>query len=197
MIVYHYSPTLQEGDRLIPGHQDFTDLCEPFIRALEYSRDCFYGMLLNGRYMFAVLNRSHLREWADYAKWATEGLFEFVRRNEFPQCVSRLRCNYFCTELSECIRMFWEDWGAETEEEQRKVHLFEVQVPEESLERRDISLFDEAYDAIHDRQDLDTALASARRYFAGAHGDAPAWEYLYGGEATAVKDISHRLWEQK
>lgn len=197
MIVYHYSPTLKEGDRLIPGHQDFTDLCEPFIRALEYSRDCFYGMLLNGRYMFAVLNRSHLREWSDYAKWATEGLFEFVRRSEFPQCVSRLRCSYFCAELSECIRMFREDWGEETEEEQRKVHLFEVEVPEEGLERRDISLFDEAYDAIHDRQDLDAAFASARRYFAGAHGDAPAWEYLYGGEATAVKDISHRLREQK
>ena len=72
-----------------------------------------------------------------------------------------------------------------------------MEVSEEGLERRDISLFEEAYDAIHDRQDLDAALASARRYFAGAQSDAPAWEYLCGGEATAVKDISHRLWEQK
>ena len=44
MIVYHYSPTLKEGDRLEPGHQNYTDLCEPFIQALERSRDCFYGM---------------------------------------------------------------------------------------------------------------------------------------------------------
>ena len=193
MIVYHYSSTLQEGDRLTPGHQNFSDLCEPFIQALAYSRDCFCGMLLNGKYMFAVLNRSHLREWADYAKWATEGLFEFVRRQEYPRAVSRLCCNYFCTDLADCVRMYWEDWGEEDEEERAKVHLFEVELSANGLEKRDISLYDDAYDAIRDRQDVDAALVCARRYFAGEQGLSPAWEYLSTEEATAARDVSSAL----
>ena len=193
MVVYHYSQTLKEGDVLEPGHQKYTDLCSPFMQALEYSRDCFFGMLLNGKYMFAVLDRSNLRYWADYAKWATEGIFEFVRKNEFPQCVSRLHCNYFCTDLDDCIRMYNEDWGEEDEEERRKVHLFEVEVPEGGLDRRDISVFDAAYDAIKEKQDADAALELARRYFAGEHNAEPVWEYLYAGYSTAVRDISYLL----
>ncbi|MBO4887188.1 MAG: hypothetical protein J5589_02600 [Firmicutes bacterium] len=193
MIVYHYSQTLKEGDRLEPGHSDYTDLCEPFIQALAQSRDCFLGMLLNGRYMFAVLNRSGLRYWANYAKWATEGLFEYVRRKEYPQCVSRLKCNYFCAGLVESVKMFQEDWGEEDEEEKAKMHLFEVEASEESLEMRDISIFDAAYDAIDLKQDIDTALTFARKYFDGDHSDEPRWEYLSAGDAKAVKDISHYL----
>ena len=51
MVVYHYSQTLKEGDQLEPGHQDFTDLCSPFMQAMTVSKDCFYGMLLNGKYI--------------------------------------------------------------------------------------------------------------------------------------------------
>ena len=193
MIVYHYSQTLKEGDRLEPGHLDFTDLCEPFIKALERSRDCFFGMLLNGKYMYAVLDRSDLRYWADYAKWATEGLFEFVRRTEFPNSVSRLRCSYFCTGLDDAVRAFDEGFGEEDEEEQEKVHLFEVEVPESSLEMRDISVYDAAYDALNDDQDAEAAIELARKYFAGEHGDEPTWEYLSAGDAVAVKDVSHFL----
>ena len=195
MVVYHYSQTLKEGDQLEPGHQDFTDLCSPFMQAMTVSKDCFYGMLLNGKYMFAVLNRSNLRYWADYAKWATEGIFEFVRRNEFQQCASRLHCNYFCTDLSECIRMYNEDFGEETDEERKKVHLFEVEVEEGSLERRDISVFDAAYEAISENQDIDTAIEYARQYFSGMNNDSPSWEFLSVGKAVAVKDISSLLRE--
>ena len=197
MIVYHYSQTLKAGDCLEPGHLDFTDLCEPFMQALAHGRDCFFGMLLNGKYMFALLNRSNLRYWADYAKWATEGLFEYVRRTEYPQCVSRLKCNYFCADLNDCIRMFNEDWGEEDEEERKKVHLFEVEVPKDSLEMRDISVYDAAYDAINDEQDVDAAIGHARKYFEGHCGAKPNWEYLSASDAKAVKDISHYLREQK
>ena len=197
MIVYHYSQTLKEGDRLEPGHVDVTDLCEPFIKALERSRDCFYGMLLNGRYMYAVLDRSGLRLWADYAKWATEGLFEFVRRKEFPNSVSRLRCCYFCTGLEDAVEAFEEGYGEEDEEEREKVRLFEVEVPEGSLETRDISLYDAAYDALNDRQDTDAAIELARKYFSGERGDEPIWEYLSAGDAVAVKDVSHFLRDRK
>ena len=111
MVVYHYSDILKEGDSLKPGYHDYTDLTDPFIKALDYSRDCFYGMLLQSKYLYAVMDRSHLREWSNFAKWATEGIFEYIRKKEFLQCVSRLHCNYFCTELSDCIRMYKEDWG--------------------------------------------------------------------------------------
>ena len=197
MIVYHYSQTLKEGDQLEPGHLDFTDLCEPFIKALECSRDCFFGMLLNGKYMFAVLDRLGLRCWSDYAKWATDGLFEFVRRTEFPQCVSRLHCSYFCTGLDDAIRAFNEGFGEEDEEEQEKVRLFEVEVPEDSLQMRDISVYNAAYDALNDCQDTETAIELARKYFAGEHSDEPIWEYLSAGEAVAVKDVSQFLHEQE
>ena len=193
MIVYHYSQTLKEGDTLEPGHCRFMSLCEPFIQALEHSGDCFYGMVLTAKYMFAVMDRSHLREWSDFAKWATEGLFEYVRKNEYPQCVSRLRCNYFCADLADCIRMYREDWGEEDEEEREKVRLFEVEVPESSLEKRSISVFDAAYDAMREKQDTDTAFACARRYFEGDGDGEPNWEYLSAENAVAVKDISHLL----
>ncbi len=193
MIVYHYSQTLREPDVPEPGHQNLTALCEPFIQALEYSRDCFYGMLLSGKYLYAVMDRSNMREWSDYAKWATEGIFEYIRKKEFPQCISRLHCIYFCAGLSDCIRAFQEDWGEETEEERAKVHLFEAEVPDSCLEMRDIALFDAAYDAIADRQDLDTAAGCARRYYAGEHGAEPKWECLSTARALAVRDISSLL----
>ena len=193
MIVYHYSQTLKEGDMLEPGHSDFTDLCDPFILALTRGRDCLYGMLLNGKYMFAVLNRSDLRYWADYAKWATEGIFEYIRRTEFPGCVSRLRCSYLCAGLEDCIRMYHEAWDEEDEDDRNKVHLFEIETDGSGIEERDISVFDAAYDAISERQDIDAAVGYARRYFAGMHGDGPSWELLCDGKATAVKDISYML----
>lgn len=192
MIVYHYSQTLKEGDRVEPGHSDFTDLCGPFTQALEFSRDCFYAMLLNGKYMYAVLNRSDLRCWADYAKWAAEGLFEYIRKNEFPQCVSRLHCNFFCADVQDCIRMYGENYCDEDEEERSKVRLFEVETDASGLEKRDISLFDAAYDAIEDR-DTEKAFECARKYFSGMSGDVPEWELLSAGEATAVKDITYLL----
>lgn len=193
MIVYHYSPTLRAGDRLDPGHQHLLTLCEPFVQALSYSRDCFYGMLFNGKYMFAVMDRSHLREWADYGKWATEGVFEYVRKKEFPRCVSRLQCTYFCTDLDDVRRMYMEDWGEEEEAERAKVHLFEVEVDADRLERRDIALFDAAYDAIHDAQDLDAALRYARLYYQGECLADPNWEYLSDEKALAVRDVTHLL----
>ena len=93
--------------------------------------------------------------------------------------------------------MFREAWGEELEAEQEKVKLFEVELPENSLERRDISLYDAAYDAIHDKQDIDAAVEYARRYFASAQSEQPNWEYLSATEAKAVKDISVYLREQK
>jgi hypothetical protein len=73
--------------------------------------------------------------------------------------------------------------------------LFEVEVEEGSLERRDISVFDAAYEAISENQDIDTAIEYARQYFSGMNNDSPSWEFLSAGKAVSVKDISSLLRE--
>lgn len=102
MILYHMSQTLKLGDELIVDYQKNMKLVQPFIQALEQSVDCFYGMVLNAKYMYAVLTKFKLWEWSDYAKWATEGAFEFIRRTEFPESYSRMESNYFYDDLPNC-----------------------------------------------------------------------------------------------
>lgn len=193
MILYHISQSLQCGDALIADFQRLEDLCEPFAQALERSGDCFYAMLLSGKYLYAVLCKFHLREWSDYAKWATEGLFEFVRKNEYPHCYSRVKCFFFYDNFQDSERLYWDDWGGATEEERAAVHLFEVELADDAPERRDMSLFDKAYDAISQQQDTEAALHYARQYFAGEHSDAPIWELLSDKKAVAIQDVTDRL----
>ena len=50
------------------------------------------------------------------------------------------------------LEKLYEKVSGEEPEEQEKVHLFEVELPEESLEKRDVSLFDAAYDAIEKQE---------------------------------------------
>lgn len=193
MILYHMSQTLKLGDTLVCDHQKCLRLSEPFVQGLERSEDCFAGMVLNAKYTYVVLCRYHLKEWSDYAKWATEGAFEYVRRQKFPQCVGRLNCNYFYSNLSDSKRLYEYDWSEETEEERQKVHLFEVDLDDERPEKRDMSIYDAAYDAMSERQDIKTVLACAEAYYAGSQGKEPIWELLSSGKAVAVKDISHLL----
>lgn len=193
MILYHMSQTLQLGDELIPDYQKNMELAAPFIQALEQSVDCFYGMVLNGKYMYAVLNKFGLREWSDYAKWATEGAFEFIRKTEFPDSCGRMQSNYFYSDLLNCKRFYEYDWGEESEEEQQKVHLFEVEVDDAAPQQRDGSIYDEAYNAMSDAQDVQHVLACARRYFAGEQTPEPVWEIMSDKPARAIKDITEVL----
>ncbi len=190
MILYHMSQTLSLGEELVCDHQRCKRLSEPFVQGLEQSKDCFIGMVLNAKYMFAVLSKSGLREWADYAKWATEGIFEYVRKTEYPQCVSRLNCNYYYTDLEDSKKLYEYDWGEASEEERAQVHLFEVEVDDAAPEKRDMSIYDIAYEAMSHTQDIELALSCARKYFAGEHSENPIWEYLSAGKAVAVKDIT-------
>ncbi|MCM1056502.1 MAG: hypothetical protein NC517_02705 [Firmicutes bacterium] len=193
MKAYHMSETLKAGDILEVEHQKLIKLAEPFLQALERSEDCFYGMVLNGKYLEAVLERSGIREWSDYAKWATEGAFEYIRRTEFPNAISRLKCNFFYNEL-ENVRLLYEyDWGAEPEEIQKRIHLFEVMLDDDAACRYDMSLYDRAYDAMEDTQDVQTVLTCARKYFAGEHTERPVWEILSDKNILITEDITALL----
>lgn len=193
MILYHMSQTLRCGDTFIPDFQKTESLCEPFAQALERSLDCFYGMLLNGKYLYAVLCKLHLREWSDYAKWATEGLFEFVRKKEYPDSYSRLNSFFFYDDLNNSRKLYWDDWGAESDEERSKVHLFEVEVEDTAPQKRDMSLFSKAYTALSEKQDIAFALSCARQYFSGEHSDEPVWEIMSNKRAVVRRDISDKL----
>ena len=183
------------GDALVPDHQGCAALAQPFTQALERGMDCFDSMALTGKYLYAVLRRSGLREWSDYAKWAAEGAFEYVRRRDFPHRPSRLGCNYFYSDLSSSKRLFEYDWGEASPEARAAVRLFEVELEDEHPARLDMSLYDAAYAALSERQDGQTALELARRYFAGEGGGESVWELLSARPARAVKDITGYLYE--
>lgn len=193
MKAYHMSETLRIGDTLEAGHQELANLAEPFAQALERSEDCLYGMILNGKYLCAVLDKSGLREWSDYVKWSTEGIFEFIRKTEFPNAISRLRCNYFYEDLENARRLYEYDWGHEPEEVQSRIHLFEVMLDDDTVKKYDMSIYDQAYDIMEKNQDVQAVMACARRYFAGEHTERPVWEILCGRNVTISKDITSLL----
>lgn len=193
MKLYHMSDTLKLGDEMKPDYQSCTDLSQPFVQALEQSVDCFYAMVLNGKYLRAVLGKFRLWEWSDYVKWSVEGAFEYIRKTEFPNCCSRLKCNYFYRDLASCKLLYQYDWGQASEEEQAAVHLYEVEVDDEHPQILDMRIFDEAYTAMEKREDVPFVLDCARRYFGGQQTSEPVWEIMSAGKATAVKDITDCL----
>lgn len=193
MKLYHMSQTLKLGDTLTPDYEKRMELAQPFVQALEQSTDCFYGMVLNGKYLYAVLGKFGMWEWSDYAKWATEGAFEFIRKTEFSDSYSRMSSNYFYDNLPDCKKLYEYDWGSESEEEQEKVHLFEVDVDDDAPQRRDMNIYDEAYNAMSTSQNVQLVIDCARRYFGGEHTEAPVWEVLSVKNAKAVTDISGYL----
>lgn len=193
MKLYHMSDTLKLGDTMIPDHKRTMELSQPFIQALEQSVDCYYAMVLNGKYLRAVLGKFKLWEWSDYVKWSVEGAFEYIRKTEFPDCASRIRSNYFYDNLHDCRVLYDYDWGSASEEERSQIHLYEIELDADQVERRDMRVFDEAYSAMEDREDIRTVLSCARRYFAGEQTAEPVWELLSDRPATAVKDITEFL----
>lgn len=180
---------------MTPDFQENWELVYPFVQALERGADCFYGMVLNGKYLMAMLQKFKLQEWSDYAKWATEGAFEFVRQNEFPNSCGRMKGNYFYDDLPNCKKLYAYDWGEESIEEQQKVHLFTVEVADPAPQRRDMHIYDEAYEAMASKQDIQFVLNCARRYFSGQHTEEPVWEILSDKPAKAIEDITSYLRE--
>lgn len=193
MKAYHMSETLRSGDTLEMDHQKTVNLAEPFVQALAHSTDSFYGMVLNGKYFCAVLRKFRLREWSDYAKWSVEGAFEFIRRTEFPDAISRLQCNYFYDNLENVRHLYEYDWGDEPEEVQSSIHLFQVMLDDDAVQKYDMSIYDQAYDAKEKSQDVQTVLDCARRYFAGAHTEKPIWEILSDRNILITEDITALL----
>ena len=96
MKVYHSSDTAQVGTGLINDYKKNIELVRPFVIALKQNKECFFNLCLSGQYIRAVLGKFNMKNMDTYSvKWATEGLFEYVRQNEFPGLPSRIESNYF------------------------------------------------------------------------------------------------------
>lgn len=206
MKLYHMSDTLHLGDKLKSDFKRQMELAQPFVQALQRGEDCFYAMYFNAKYLRAVLGKFKLRDmWSDYVKWSVEGIFEYVRRTEFPQCCSRLKCNYYFATIEEARTLYEIDWGKASDEERMRIRLFEIELEADEVDRRDMRLFDEAYDAVWDHEadeaydaiwmhgELQEAMNCVRRYFAGEQSAEPIWELMSDRPATAEKDLTAYL----
>lgn len=84
--------------------------------------------------------------------------------------------------------IFEMDYG-EDPEEGAKVGLFQVELEDPAPQYRDMSVYDLAYEAMSQRQDVEEGFRQARRYFQGGQTEAPMWEILSDKPARAVKKL--------
>ena len=194
MRLYHISDTLQLGETMAQDFKKNMELVIPFVQALQRSEDCFYAMLLNAKLLKSVLGKFGMRDMqTNYVKWATEGSFEYIRLTEFPKSYSRMRSNYFYDNLADIRRLYEVDWNMAEKAERFNFHVYEIEVEDEVPQKRDMLLFDEAFDAMWDNDDIHTAMDCARRYFSEEHTAAPVWEIMSDKPAKAVRDITFIL----
>jgi len=198
MILYHMSETLEEGKELTPDYKKNEYLIEPFVKALNISVEMFQILMLNADYFGSVLAKYNLNGMPSHEiKWGTEGLFEYVRRREFPDQVGRVKCNYFYPDLKLCTELYFEDWQDASEEERAKIRLYEVDV-EGRTAVYDMRLFDEAFDIMCEGTttgDIEQCMDLARKYFRGEKGREPVMEILSDGPAVVKRELDKSLLE--
>lgn len=194
MLLYHISDTLQLGQTMSQDYKKNMELVAPFVQALKRSEDCFYAMVLNAKLLKSVLGKFGLRDMqTNYVKWATEGIFEYIRITEFPGSYSRILSNYFYDNVADIKRLYEVDWDMKEKAERFHFHVYEIELEDEAPQKRDMLLFDEAFDAMWDSDDMQTAIDRARRYFRGEHTAAPVWELMSDRPAKAAKDVTFIL----
>ncbi len=179
-------------------HKKNMELVAPFVQALQRSEGCFYALLLSAKLMKSVLGKFNMQDMqTNYVKWATEGIFEYIRITEFPECYSRMLSNCFYDNPADIKRLYEVDCNMKEKPERFHFHVYEMALEDENPQKRDMLLFDEAFDAMWDNDDIQTAISCARRYFRGDHTATPVWEIMSDKPAKAVRDISCILNEGK
>lgn len=188
MKLYHISTSpLKKGIKLSAGYKKIEPLVEPFLMALDKGPGAFETLLLQARYLRAVLRRSGLREWSDYAKWATEAAFEHVRRKKFNRCYSRLGSLFYYADMKDSRRLYEKDYLLPGDA--AGVGVFEIEVQDERPQSFDMSIYDAAYKAMGKNHDLKLIRDCAREYYGGARTAAPVMEILSDKPATVIRKI--------
>ena len=191
MILYHYSvDCFREGASLSGDYKNQFRFVQPFLLALERSRDCFWSVYFSSMSLSRELCDLGLRKHENYVKDAVEGVFEHVRRTEFSgRSVSRVGCVYYCEDAASAVALLKEDCLADGDYTPEQVKLLEVEVEEERVFRYDQSLFNDAMEAMENRRDLDRAFALARDYFSLRRSAAPVIELLSDGANRILRQI--------
>lgn len=196
MKLFHMSDSLQVEMELVSDYKRNAGLAEPFVKALQFNQDVFFAMILNAFYLGEVLAKYKMTGMpTNETKWACEGLFEYIRRTEFPEQCSRLKSNYYYDTLDNCRKLYCEGWENASEEKRQKIRLFEVEV-NGRICKYDMVLFDRAYDLLADLDSPDgitEIFELARSYFRGECSQNPVIEILSDGKATATNDVSTLL----
>lgn len=181
LIAYHYNTTYSGYTSLENDHHRKIRTAEPYIYALAHDGPVFSAMLLMGMYKDRLARAERENGWFEYAKDATEALFEHIRRQEFADSsISRLHCCYFVSSLEEALRLGLDDWENDPE-----LKILVVEIDERHVMRYDQAFYNQAYELfVHYRSEEDICKAAdlARRYFAGEMSDHPLPELLADGE---------------
>jgi hypothetical protein len=186
--LYHLGKGLVEGIELIPDYQKRIQLVSPFIKALDKDIDVFENMLNEARYLREVLRRSKLREWSNCCKWATEAVFEYIRKNEFGDRYSRMRCNYYYDTIEKCKRLYKKDYLDPGDDEGNE--LFEVHVEDEYPQYFDMAIYDEAYEKMEAEEGIEEIMDTARRYWNLERNSNEIVEVLSDKKAVIFRRIS-------
>lgn len=195
MILYHMSQTLQLGDMLYADYWGKSDRYQTLIQAFRDGLNCVCDLIEKKRMEASV-------DWNDLVKWCVEGAFEYIRETEFSPLPSRLSSNYYFDDLSNFEKLYQAGWAQDPAEIQAQIHLFEIEIAEDQPRKFDMCIFDEAFDIMVERQDIQFVLDSARRYFSGEQTAEPIWEIMSDKPARAVKDITaflhgESVWQYK
>lgn len=191
MILYHYSvDSYQSGPHLINDFRKQFRFAEPYLLALEKSQDCFWSVFFASMALSRELCALKLRKYENYVKDAVEGIFEFVRRQEFPgRSVSRIGCVYYCSSQEEALAYLQDDCLASGDFAPEQVKLLEVQVADESVFQYDQAFFNRATDIMETSRDLDAVFSLARAYFSLERSQEPLPEILSDGQNEILREI--------
>lgn len=192
MILYHYSvDSYQSGYSLYNDYKKLYRFAEPFLFALQKSEECFWSTYFSAMAYSRELCALGLRKRENYLKDAIEGIFEYVRQNEFCDVsVSRIGCVYYCETKEEAIAYLNDDCIKSGEFTVAQVKLLEVDVEDESVYRYDQSFFNQAECIMETEMDLRKVEELARKYFAQRRTENPLVEILSDGKNKILQEIA-------
>jgi hypothetical protein len=189
MRLYHIGISLKEGMTLANNFNKTDTLVEPFLMALEKGDPAFEMLLIEARYIRAVMRKNRMREWSNYSKWATEAVFEQARRREFPACYSRIGSMFYYDTLESCRMLYQKDY-LEPGDAEENVGMFEIEVEDSAPQRFDMHIYDDALDAIEVNHNVQLARECARKYFNGSYHENRLDEIVSDKKATVVRKLS-------
>ena len=194
MILYHYSvDSYRDGGELINDFKNNYRFAEPFLLAMEKGEDCFWNVYLSAMACSRELCALGLRKHENYVKDAVEGIFEWVRRGQFPnRSVSRIGCVYYCKSREEAVAYLQDDCLENGDFSEQQVKLLEVEVEDGSIFLYDQRFYNRAVDVLERTRDLEAVTALAKAYFSMQRSTEPLIEILSDGKNRVLRELPIR-----